>query len=253
MIAPALVAQVADAIDFIFRARESVSGNVQVGGAEFIGLGFNHMVLSIGAMLLAMAIALPIGLYLGHVQKAQFLAVSTSNVGRAVPVLALQAFFLASLGANWSSALVALTLLAIPPILTTAYVGISQAEPGPVDAARGMGLSEGQVLRRVELPMALPTIFTGLRTSFVAVVATATIAPLANYQTLGTPILEPQTYGQTGIAAAAILVALITLLSDAALKAIQEAVLPRGLKLAAGRSPSSGVLRSFLRRRTQPA
>ena len=107
-----------------------------------------------------------------------------------------------------------LTLLAIPPILTNTYVGVSQVDPETVDAARGVGLTERQIIRQVELPLALPTIFAGLRTSAVAVVATATITPLANVQSLGTPILEPQTYGDSGQLAAAIVVALITLAVD---------------------------------------
>jgi osmoprotectant transport system permease protein len=99
-----------------------------------------------------------------------------------------------------------------------------------------MGLTESQIVRRVELPLALPSIFGGIRTSAVAVVATATIAPLANVQTLGEPIVTPQTYGFEGQLGAAIVVTLLTLVIDAGIGALQRAVTPRGVKLA-GEAP----------------
>ena len=100
-------------------------------------------------------------------------------------------------------------------------------------AARGVGLTEGQIIRQVELPMAIPIIFAGVRTSAVAVVATATITPLANVPSLGTPILEPQTYGDSGQLAAAIVVALITFAVDAGLTLAARVGTPKGLTSAA--------------------
>jgi osmoprotectant transport system permease protein len=249
----AVVSEFIDAIRFILFPRGSISGDIQVGGlAEFGQLTLNHLQLSVVALLAATAVAMPVALFLGHIGRGQVIAVSVSNVGRAVPILALLGFFVAYLGIGFVNVTFVLLLLAVPPILTNTYVGITQVEHDPVDAARGMGMSELQILTRVELPMALPTIFSGLRTSTVAVVATATIAPLANVQTLGTPIIEPQTYGQPGILAAAIVVAVITLASDAALKALQEAIVPKGLKLAASRSRSRRGPLSLLRGRPQP-
>ena len=222
-----------DAFDLIFRARESVSGGVCIGGlGEFGELALLHLRTSLLAMVIATAIALPIGLYLGHVRKGEFLAVSVSNIGRAVPSLALLAFFVAFVGVGLLNATLVLTLLAIPPILTNTYVGVRQVEPDTVGAARGVGLTESQIMRQVELPLALPTIIAGVRTSAVAVVATATITPLANVQSLGTPILEPQTYGDAGQLAAAIVVALITLAVDVGIGAIGKAATPRGLRTA---------------------
>jgi osmoprotectant transport system permease protein len=144
-----------------------------------------------------------------------------------------------------------LTLLAIPPILTNTYVGVRQVDRESVDAARGVGLSEGQIVRKIELPMALPTIFGGIRTSAVAVIATATIAPLANVQSLGTPIVEPQTYGDAGQLGAAILVALITLAADLSLGLLQRAVTPEGLKRTT-RSRDKRFSIPVLRRTTNP-
>src|SRR3954453_7103281 len=221
-----------DAVDFILHSRESVSGGVCIGGPKDLGhLLASHLLVSLVAVLVAVAVAVPLGLYLGHIRKGEFLAVSVSNIGRAVPSLALLAFFVAFLGVGFTNVVVVLTLLAIPPILTNTYVGGRQVDQESVDAARGMGLTETQIVRQVELPLSLPTIFAGLRTSAVAVVATATIAPLANVEALGNPILEPQTYGHAGQLWAAIVGALITLAVDAGLGLAQRAVTPKGLRV----------------------
>jgi osmoprotectant transport system permease protein len=223
-----------DAFDFIVSQRESISGGVCVGGpGELWDLGVSHMSVSLAALALAIALTVPIGIWLGHIGKGEFLAVSVSNIGRAVPTLALLAFFVAFVGIGFTNVVIVLTLLAIPPILTNTYVGVRQVDQEAVNAARGMGLREGQIARRVELPLALPLIFGGIRTSAVAVVATATIAPLANVQSLGNPILEPQTYGNAGQLGAAIVIAVITLITDAGLGLAQRGVTPRGLKVSA--------------------
>ena len=227
-----------DAIDFILHERESVSGGVQVGGlGEFADLTANHLLVSAVPIAAAVALFLPLGLFLGHKGRGEFLAVSISNVGRAIPSLALLAFFLAYLGIGFTNVAAVLFLLAIPPILTNTFVGVRQVDRDAVDAARGMGMSDAQIVGKVELPMALPTIFAGIRLSTVAVLATATIAPLANVQTLGVPITEPQTYGTPGQLAAAILVAALTLGADGILRLLQRALTPEGLKLGAGEGP----------------
>lgn len=240
-----------DAIDFIFHKRESVSGGIKVGGSELIGFTLNHLGVSLAAVVAACIISVPIGLWLGHVGKGEFVAITISNVGRAVPTLALLAFFIAYLGVGFTNVVVVLLLLAIPPILTNVYVGIRQVDRDTVDAARGMGLSEFQIIRRVELPLALPIIFGGIRTASVNVVATATIAPLASINTLGTPIINANVYGGAGRLGAAILVALLTLAVDVALLAVQKAVTPAGLKLARGEQRRR-VPVPQLRRREQP-
>jgi len=230
--APQDLGVLSDAIDFITSSRESISGGVCVGGpAELFELAVSHLAVSAVALLIAVVIAVPVGLWLGHIGRGEFLAVSVSNIGRAVPTLALLAFFVAFLGIGFTNVAAALTLLAIPPILTNTYVGVRQSDRESVNAARGMGLTESQIVRRVELPLSLPSIFGGIRISAVAVVATATIAPLANVQSLGNPILEPQAYGQPGQLGAAIVVALITLATDGGLGLLQRAVTPTGLKL----------------------
>jgi osmoprotectant transport system permease protein len=221
-----------DAIGFIFDPRESPAGGSQVGGLEQIWeLTWPHLKLSFVAMAIACAIAIPLGLWLGHKGRGGFLAINASNVGRAVPSLALIAFFVAYLGVGFTNLTVALVLLAVPPILTNTYTGVRQVDPDSVDSARGMGMTGAQVVRRVQLPLALPLIFSGIRTSAVNVVATATIAPLAGVVTLGDPIINVTTYGDEGRLAAAIVVALLAVATEVALGAAQRAATPRGLRI----------------------
>jgi osmoprotectant transport system permease protein len=231
-----------DAIDFIFHKRESVSGGIQVGGPhELLTLAGTHMRISVIAVLLACAVSIPIGLYLGHIGRGEFLAISVSNVGRAVPSLALLAFFVAYIGLGDANIIAVLFLLAVPPILTNTYVATRQVDRSTVDAARGQGMSELQVMRKVELPLGIATIFGGIRTSTVNVVATATIAPLASVKTLGYPIINGNVYGFSGTLGAAIVVALLTLVVDLGLASVQRAVTPKGVKLrAGGRAPRRG-------------
>jgi osmoprotectant transport system permease protein len=220
---------------------------VQVGGlGEIADLTLAHLLVSAVAVGAAVAVFVPLGLYLGHRGRGEFLAISASNVGRAVPSLALLAFFIAYLGIGFANVATVLFLLAIPPILTNTYVGVRQVDRDAVDAARGMGMTDAQIVRRVELPLALPTIFAGLRLSTVAVLATAIIAPLANWPTLGTPITEPQTYGPAGQLAAAVVVALVTLAADGLLRLLQRSLTPKGLKLAGAEAPRRGKRRITL-------
>lgn len=221
-----------DAIEFIFEERESQAGTVRVGGlGEIWELTWTHLKLSLVATAIATAIAAPLGIWLGHIGRYQVLATSTSNIGRAVPALGLIVFFIAFLGVGFVNVAVALILLAIPPIITNSYVGIRGVDPETVDAARGNGLTERQIATRVELPLAFPTIMSGIRISLVSVIATATVAPLANVDTLGRPIISPNVYGTAGQLAACIVVALLTFAADGVFAALQRAVTPKGLKI----------------------
>jgi osmoprotectant transport system permease protein len=225
-----------EAIEFIFTPRESPAGGTEVGGlGQIWDLMWPHLKLSAAAMAIACAIAIPLGLWLGHHRKGGFLAINASNVGRAVPSLALIAFFVAWIGVGFANLTLALVLLAVPPILTNAYTGVTQVDRDTVDSARGMGMTGPQIVRRVELPLALPLIFGGIRISGVNVVATATIAPLAGVVTLGDPIINVNTYGAEGRLAAAIVVALLAIATEVLLGAAQRAVTPKGLKLEGGR------------------
>ncbi|MEX2194696.1 MAG: ABC transporter permease [Thermoleophilaceae bacterium] len=231
----AFLGEFGDAVDFIFNTRETREGR-EVGGSQFAELTWTHVQLSVAALALAAAVAVPLGLVLGHTGRFGFLAISVSNVGRAVPSLALIAFFIAYLSVGFANVMVALAVLAIPPILTNTYVGVRQVDPDTVDAARGMGMTGGEIVRRVELPLALPLIFGGVKTSMVNVIATATIAPLAGVVTLGDPIINVSTYGDAGRLGAAIAVAALAVFTEVSLGALQRAVTPRGLKLSARRN-----------------
>ena len=226
----AFLGQFGDALQLIVDGETTREGT-EIGGSQFLTLLRAHLELSGAAMAIACALAIPLGLWLGHRRRWQFLAISVSNVGRAVPSLALIAFFVAYLGTGFVNVTLALVLLAIPPILTNAYVGVTQVSAETVDAARGMGMTEGEIVRKVELPLALPLIFGGIRISAVNVIATATIAPLAGINTLGDPIINVSGYGDTGRLAAAMLVALLAVLTELLLGAVQRAATPEGIKL----------------------
>jgi osmoprotectant transport system permease protein len=230
---PAFLSDFSDAFDFIFNTRESQVGGVQVGGFDqVLDFTWEHLKISGAALAVACAAAIPLGLALGHAGKGELVAISISNIGRAVPSLALIAFFVAYIGVGFENVTLALVLLAIPPILTNTYVGVRQVDPEVIDAGRGMGLTPPQVVRRIELPLALPAIFGGIRTSAVNVVATATIAPLAGVLTLGDFILSANVYGQDGRLAGAMLVAILALAVEFAFAGLQRLVEPRGVRLS---------------------
>jgi osmoprotectant transport system permease protein len=231
----AVLNEFGDAIGYIFHERTSREGT-RVGGGQFLDLTWEHLKLSLAAMAIATLLAVPIGLVLGHTGRGGFLAINASNVGRAVPSLALIAFFVAYLGVGFTNVTAALVLLALPPILTNTYTGVRQVDRDTVDSARGMGMTGAQVVRRIELPLALPLIFGGIRISTVNVIATATIAPLAGVTTLGDPIINASVYGDAGRLGAAIVVAALAVLAELILGAVQRAVTPRGLKLASDQS-----------------
>jgi osmoprotectant transport system permease protein len=242
-----------DAVNWIFHERESVAGTVRIGGlGEVSRLTLTHIELSFAAVVVAILVSVPIGLWLGHIGKAQFLAISISNVGRAVPAIALIAFFIAFFGVGFTNVCLALILLAIPPILTNTYVGVRAVNPTTIDAARGMGLSGWRIVREVELPLAMPTIWTGVRIALVSVVATATIAPYASVNTLGLPIINEQIYGDPGRLGACIVVAVLTLTLDGlAVLAERTFVVPRGVRLARRTNLPARALRpSILARST---
>jgi len=232
----AFLGEFGEGVEFIFRARESPAGGAQVGGAENLELLWEHLKLSAAAMALALVVAVPLGLLLGHTRRAAFLAISASNVGRAVPSVALIALFVAFFPrtSEFTNVTLALALLAIPPILTNTYVGVTQVNRETVDAARGMGFSEARIVRSVELPLALPLLFGGIKTSTVNVLATATIAPLVGVVNLGDPIVASSTYGRPGQIGASIMVAALAILAELGLSAVQRAVTPAGVKLERG-------------------
>lgn len=221
------------AIEFILTPQTSnVTGGKKVGGIEqALELMLKQLEVTVLALALALVIALPLGLYLGHRGKGELLIVGFVNAGRAIPELALIALVAALIGVGLVTVTPALAILGIPPILANAFVGVRQVDAPTVDAARGMGMSELEIIRKVELPLAIPTIMGGVRGAAIAIVATATIAPLAGVETLGDFIINASIYGEDGRLAGAILVALLALALEGLLALLQRRLTSDGLKL----------------------
>lgn len=228
-------ASIGGAIEFIFEPQSSnVTGGKKVGGFDqVVELMITQLEVTLLALALAMIVALPIGLYLGHRGTGEAIAVGLGTVGRAVPELALIAFMAAAIGVGLLNVSIALAVLGVPPILTNAFVGIRQVDRASVDAARGIGMTEAEILFKVEMPLAVPTLMAGIRGATIAIVATATIAPLAGVLTLGDFIINRNVYGDDGVLAGAILVALLALALEFALAGVQRLLTSRGLRLSA--------------------
>jgi len=182
--------------------------------------------LSVAALAIAVAIALPLGVALGHFHKGSFIAITVANLGRALPSLVLIAFGLLIFGIGFWNNAAALIVLAVPPILTNAYFAVDEIDSNIVEAARGMGMRDRDVLLRVELPLALPLIFAGVRIAAVFVIATATIAAIAGGGGLGDIIVNQATYRLAGVVAASLCVSFLAFAAAGCL-AIARKVLTR--------------------------
>ncbi len=188
-----------------------------------------HVALSAGTLLAAVAIAGPIGLLLGHARRGSFIAINVANVGRAVPSLALMAIAVPFLGIHAGPAVVALILLAIPPILTNTFAAVSQVDADAVDAARGMGMREMQILRLIELPLAAPVIMAGVRIAAVQVVATATLAAVIAGGGLGRLIVDGIAVSdEERVFAGALAVAVLAVGTELVRRAVERALAGRG-------------------------
>ena len=186
--------------------------------------------LSGAAIGLGAAVALPIGIVLGHFHRGANIAIGASILGRALPIIVLIAFFLTVLGIGFVNNMVALAVLATGPMLTNAYDGIDGVERDVVEAARGMGMSRLQILGRVELPLAAPLLFTGIRVAAVTVVATAPIAAIAGGGGLGDIIVNQASYRLQGVLGASYCVMALSAGSWLLLLALQKAMTPRALR-----------------------
>jgi osmoprotectant transport system permease protein len=233
MNAPMPLASFTGAIEFIFSPQESnVTGGKKVGGLDkSLELLVKHLEVTALALAIALVVALPLGLYLGHKGKGEQFAVGLGNAGRAIPELAVIALVAVLIGVGLKNVASVLAILGVPPILNNAYVGVRQVDRATVDAARGMGMSELAIIRKVELPIAVPTVMGGIRSGAIAILATATIAPLAGVETLGDFILNRNVYGENGLLAGAILVALLALTIEGLLALLQRRLTSDGLKL----------------------
>jgi osmoprotectant transport system permease protein len=192
---------------------------------------FEHLAMSFEASLTAAAIALPMGIGLGHVGRGGLLAANLTNVGRAIPSFGLLVIMLQLVGIGFWPTFVVLVALAVPPMVTNSYAGMRGVDPELVDAAVGMGMTGGQVLRKVELPVAVPLVMAGVRTATVQVVATAALGALVAWGGLGRYIVDGiAARDNVKVFAGALLVAVLSVLTEVGLAVFQRLVTPRPLR-----------------------
>jgi osmoprotectant transport system permease protein len=215
-----------------------------------------HVEISAAGVALALVLAVPIGLLIGHIRRGQFVAVSIANLGRAIPSFAILSIvfqlMLRYFGRNafgfWPT-VIALFLLGVPPILTNTYVGVEGVDRDTVEAARGMGMTGGQILSKLELPLAIPLMIAGIRTAAVQVVATATLAALIAGGGLGRYIIDGFAQGdQPQILAGAVLVAMLAIVTELVFALLERIVSPRTSTRGPRRSVSEAGLRQILPR-----
>lgn len=209
-----------------------------------------HLTYSIVAVAIAAVIAIPAGMWVGHTGRGRFVVVNIAGAARAIPSLGLLYFIVLWLGpkitGDWAFLipnLVVLIVLAIPPLLSGAYAGIEEVDPAARDAARGMGMRGWQVLLKVEVPCAMPLLFSGLRSAFLQVIATATIAATAALGGLGRFLIDGlavRDYPQ--MAAGAVLVAALAVVVDVVLALLQRLVTSPGLTGRHGRRDRANAL-----------
>ena len=203
-----------------------------------------HIHLSIEAVAIGAVIALPVGVLLGHYGRFGTAAVSISNVGRALPAFGILVLAFQALGLGDGPIIVALTALAIPPMVTNSYVALREVDPDVKDAARGMGYRDLAQLVRVELPLAVPLIMAGVRTSAVQVVATATLAALIAGGGLGRYIVDGfAQFDYTKLFAGAVMVALLALATELSLAGVEWLLVPRGIR--SQKAPRAGRATAF--------
>jgi osmoprotectant transport system permease protein len=208
-----------------------------------LDLTAQHLRIAGLAILLGAAVAIPLGAWFGHTGRGGGFTVALANVSRAVPTLAILAVFAVTpIGFTIWAPVIALTVFAIPPILANTFVGFREVDRDVVESARAMGMSEAQVVRKAELPLAMPLIMTGLRTAAVQVVATATLAALLGGGTLGSVIRTGFARQDNGIVlAGALLVAALALLTEVALTVVGWVVTPGQKRLPFTRRPDVPV------------
>lgn len=210
-----------------------------IQGPDFSRALGEHLRLSVAAFVVAVLIALPVAMLVNQSALGTLIAVNISNIGRAVPSLAILALALPFLGLGFGPSLLALTVLAIPPILLNAIVGLREVDRGVTESARGMGLSAVQILTSIRLPIALPLIFAGLRTAAVQVVAGATLATFIGGGGLGELIVLGLQRNRPEVQlAGAIPVALLAIATELGFGGIQRALTPKGLRIATAGRPT---------------
>ncbi len=203
---------------------------------DFIKNFFVHIEMSALSVLFGILIAIPVAILVNRSDAASTFAINVGNIGRAVPSLAILVIIFPITGLGVDTAVIALTALAIPPILINAIVGLRQVNAQTLDAAKGMGLSGRQILTGIQVPIAAPIIFAGIRTSAVQVVASATLATFIGGGGLGDYIVEGFQRNSTAISlAGALSVAVLAIVTEVGFGGLQRAFTPKGLRIAAKR------------------
>jgi len=199
---------------------------------------WEHISLSAVALGLAVAIGLPLGLWIGHTGRGSGAVIAIANIGRAVPsvgwlglVFPITLVILGRGGLGFIPAVIALTLLGIPPIVTNTFAGMREVDPDLIEAGRGMGMTARQVVRRVEVPVALPVILAGVRVSAVQIVATATLAAVVGGGTLGDFIIQGiDVRALDRVVGAALLVALLAIGTELLFSLIERLLVSPGIR-----------------------
>ncbi len=205
-----------------------------------------HIAIALLAVLTASAIALPLGFYIGHTGQLQLLGINIANIGRAIPSYAVMVMLLPvmlglapvlgydpRLGLRFFPIFLAMVLLAIPPILVAAYAGLQEVDADLKELSRGMGLTERQILSRVELPLALPVLVGGFRVALLQVIATATIGAYLAGGGLGRYIIDGIARRDDGMLyGGVVLVALLAIGTDVSLSWLERRLTPRGVRMA---------------------
>lgn len=196
----------------------------------FVARTLEHLLYSGLALLIAFVLAFPVGLLIGHTNRGSFLAINAGNGGRALPTLGVLMLVVSLAGLGLLPVTIALVMLAIPPILTTTYAGIRSVSGATVDAARGIGMKEWQIVLQVELPNALPIIFGGLRNATLQVVSTATIAAYLGMGGLGRYLFDGLALRDyPRVVAGAVVLAVLAVALDLLIGGIQRLVVSRGV------------------------
>jgi osmoprotectant transport system permease protein len=214
-----------------------------------------HLFLSFVALLAASLVALPLGFYIGHTGRLQLLGINLANIGRAIPSYAVMVMIFPitlalaqplgyepRLGLTFLPIFLAMTLLAIPPILVATYAGISEVDRDVVESSRGMGLTERQILARVEVPLASPVIVGGFRVATLQVIATATLGAILSGGGFGRYIIDGLARRDEGMLyGGVILVATLAIGTDLLLGWLQRRLTPKGVKVAAGEGAEANL------------
>jgi osmoprotectant transport system permease protein len=210
---------------------------------------WEHVSLSAVSIAAGVALALPLGLYIGHTGRMARTVIAVANIGRAVPSLGwlgmvypITVALLAREGLGFWPTFIALVALAIPPIVTNTYAGLREVDADLLEAGRGMGMRESELLRSVEIPIAMPVILAGVRSSAVTVVATATLSAIVGGGTLGAYVIQGLFINDLPrVVGGAVMVAMLALLTEALFALLQRAATPAALRGRASAATAAGA------------